>query len=114
MPETSPFRRRISTSDHGSDIVDSVKQYARQETLEPMKGAARWVAVGSIAALSLGISIVFLTMAVLRLSQDLGGTVLDGSWSFVHYFITLAVVAVLVALSFSRISQRSLAKGRTS
>ena len=114
MPETSPFRRRISTSDQVSDIVDSVKQYARQETLEPMKGAARWVAVGSIAALSLGISIVFLTMAVLRLSQDLGGTVLDGSWSFVHYFITLAVVAVLVALSFSRISHRSLAKGRTS
>ena len=114
MPETSPFRRRISTSDQVSDIVYSVKQYARQETLEPMKGAARWVAVGSIAALSLGISIVFLTMAVLRLSQDLGGTVLDGSWSFVHYFITLAVVAVLVALSFSRISQRSLAKGRTS
>lgn len=114
MPETSPFRRRVSTSDQVSDIVDSVKLYARQETLEPMKGAARWVAVGSIAALSLGISIVFLTMAVLRLSQDLGGNVLDGSWSFVHYFITLAVVAVLVALSFSRISQRSLAKGKTS
>ncbi len=114
MPETSPFRRRISTSDQVSDIVDSVKLYARQETLEPMKGAARWVAVGSIAALSLGISIVFLTMAVLRLSQYLGGNVLDGSWSFVHYFITLAVVAVLVALSFSRISQRSLAKGKTS
>lgn len=114
MAETSRFRRRISTSDQVSDIVDSVKQYARQETIEPMKGAARWVAVGTIAALSLGISIVFLTLAVLRLSQDLGGNTLDGSWSFVHYFITLAVVAVLVALSFSRISQRTLAKGTAS
>jgi hypothetical protein len=50
-------------------------------------------------------------LAVLRLSQDLGGTALDGSWSFVHYLITLVIVSALVGASFSRISQRSLAKG---
>jgi hypothetical protein len=92
------------------DLVDTVKQYARQETLEPLKGAIRWVAVGSVAALSLGLALVFAALGVLRLSQDLGGTVLDGSWSFAHYFITLCVVAVLVAVTFSRVSQRSLAK----
>ena len=108
---TSRFRRRTAPSDQVTDLVESVKQYARQETIEPLKGAARWVAVGSVAALSLGLAMVFLALAVLRLSQDLGGTVLDGSWSFVHYLITLIVVGVLVAVSFSRISQRSLAKG---
>ena len=108
---TSRFRRRTAPSDQVTDLVESVKQYARQETVEPLKGAARWVAIGSLAALSLGLAMVFLALAVLRLSQDLGGTALDGSWSFVHYLITLIVVGVLVALSFSRISQRSLAKG---
>lgn len=108
---TSRFRRRVAPTDQVTDLVESVKQYARQETVEPLKGAARWVAVGSLAALSLGLAMVFLALAVLRLSQDLGGTVLDGSWSFVHYLITLLVVSGLVALSFSRISQRSLAKG---
>jgi hypothetical protein len=108
---TSRFRRRTAPSDQVTDLVESVKQYARQETVEPLKGAARWVAVGSLAALSLGLAMVFLALAVLRLSQDLGGTALDGSWSFIHYLITLIVVGVLVALSFSRISQRSLAKG---
>lgn len=108
---TSRFRRRATPSDQVTDIVDSVKAYARQETLEPLKGAARWVAVGTVAAVSLGLAMVFLSLAVLRLSQDLGGTELDGAWSFVHYLITLVVVSVLVALSFSRISQRSLAKG---
>jgi len=49
-------------------------------------------------------------MGVLRLSQDLGGTTLDGSWSFIHYFITLCVVAALVVITFSRVSRRSLAK----
>jgi hypothetical protein len=108
---TSRFRRRPTPSDHVTDIVDSVKAYARQETIEPLKGAARWVAVGTLAAVCLGLAMVFLALAVLRLSQDLGGTALDGSWSFVHYLITLVIVSALVAASFSRISQRSLAKG---
>lgn len=108
---TSRFRRRPAPTDQVTDLVDSVKQYARQETIEPLKGAARWVAVGSLAALSLGLAMVFLALAVLRLSQDLGGTTLDGSWSFVHYLITFVVVSILVAVSFSRISKKSLAKG---
>ncbi|CAB5050408.1 MAG: hypothetical protein F2930_04780 [Actinobacteria bacterium] len=66
--------------------------------------------VGSIAALALGLSMIFAALGVLRLSQDIGGTSLDGSWSFVHYFITVCVVAVLVSITFSRVSQRSLAK----
>lgn len=96
--------------DKVGDLFDSVKQYARQETLEPIKGAIRWVGVGSLAALSLGLALVFSALGILRLSQDLGGTVLDGSWSFLHYFITLCVVAILVAITFSRVSRRSLAK----
>ena len=96
--------------DQVGDLAASVKQYARQETLEPIKGAIRWVGVGSTAAVSLGLALVFTALGVLRLSQDFGGTVLDGSWSFLHYFITLIVVAALVAISFSRVSRRSLAK----
>lgn len=108
---SSPFRRRLTPTDQVTDLVDSVKTYARQETLGPLKGAARWVAVGTLAATSLGLAMVFLAMAVLRLSQDLGGKALDGSWSFVHYLIAFIVVSLLVLLSYSRISQRSLAKG---
>jgi hypothetical protein len=111
MVKPPPFRKRLTPTDLVTDLVDSVKAYARQETLGPLKGAARWVAVGTAAATSLGLAMVFLAMGVLRLSQDLGGTALDGSWSFLHYFFTLFIVSLLVWLSFSRISQRSLAKG---
>ena len=48
--------------DQVGDLVESVKQYARQETLEPIKGAIRWVAVGSVAALCLGMALVFATL----------------------------------------------------
>jgi cytochrome c biogenesis protein CcdA len=92
------------------ELFTSVKEYARQETLEPLRGAVRWVGVGSVAALSLGIALVFVSLGILRFSQDMGGTVLDGSWSFVHYFVTLCIVAILVVFTFSRVSQRSLSK----
>ena len=92
------------------ELFASVKYYARQETLEPLRGAARWVGVGSIAALSLGLALLYVSLAILRFSQDMGGSVLDGSWSFVHYFITLFVVAIVVAITFSRVSRRSLSK----
>ncbi|MEY4633162.1 MAG: hypothetical protein RLZ18_534 [Actinomycetota bacterium] len=112
MSDASPlFRRKTSATDQVTDLVDSVKAYAQQETLGPLKGAVRWLAMGSLAALSLGLAMVFGAMAVLRLSQDLGGTALDGSWSFIHYFITLIIMSMLVWLTFSRISKRSLAKG---
>lgn len=107
----SPFSSSSPVTDPVSDLVDSVRQYARQETVDPIKGAARWVAVGTVAASSLGLALVFFTLAVLRLSQDLGGDTLDGSWSFVHYLIAFVVVSAGVALSVSRIQKTSLKKG---
>lgn len=104
-------RRRPSAGGQVNDIVDSVKAYARQETIEPLKGAGRWIAVGSLGALSLGLSTVFLALGILRLSQDLGGATLDGAWSFSHYIVTLVVVSILVATAFSRVKKSSLAKG---
>lgn len=110
MAASTPSSPRES-NDPAIDLVRTVKSYALQETVDPLRGAARWVAVGMIAALSLGLSLVFLTMAVLRLSQDLGGDRLDGSWSFVHYLISLAVVASIVIFTVSRINKPSLEKG---
>lgn len=104
-------RRSHGAQDPFVDLVDSVKTYAKQETLEPIRGAARWVLVGTLASVSLGLALVFFALAVLRFSQDMGGETLDGSWSFVHYLITLIVVSVFIAVSVSRIQQRSLSRG---
>lgn len=94
-----------------ADVVETVKEYARQETVEPIRGAARWVAVGTVASLCLGVAMLYAALAVLRLSQDLGGSVLDGSWSFLHYLVTAVVLAVLVKVTISRIGRTSLARG---
>lgn len=104
----------MSGVDRVSDIVDTVKRYARQETVGPIRGAARWVAVGTVASLSLGIAMLYSALGVLRMSQDLGGGALDGAWSFVHYLITAVVLAALAGVAFSRIGRNSLAKGDAS
>lgn len=112
MDETRPDpTRTMSSADRVADVVETVKQYARQETVEPIRGAARWVGVGTVASLCLGISMLYAALAVLRASQDLGGTALDGAWSFVHYLVTVVVLAVLVWVAVSRIGRTSLAKG---
>jgi hypothetical protein len=102
--------RRRKAPDHVTDLVDCVKQYAKQETIDPIRGAARWVAVGTIASVSLGLALTFFALAILRLSQYLGGETLAASWSFLHYLITFVVVSVFVAVSLSRVQQRSLSK----
>ncbi len=105
----SPWSR--NSVDPVVDLVDSVKQYAKQETVDPIRGAARWVAVGTLASVSLGLALVFFALAILRLIQDVGATALDGAWSFVPYIITLVVVMACVGVSVSRIQQRSLSRG---
>lgn len=97
--------------DPAVDLVRTVKTYAIQETVQPIRGAARWVALGLLAAVSLGLAMVFFAMAVLRLSQDLGGRTMAGTWSFVHYLITLVVVLACVGIAVSRINKPSLERG---
>lgn len=107
----APIRRQTS-GDRVGELIEDVKAYARQETVDPIRGAARWVAAGTAGAMFLGLSVVFLSMGVLRLTQSVAGDTLDGSWSFVPYVVTVVVLAVVVAFTFSRVSQRSLRKGQ--
>ncbi len=100
-----------TTSDHVSDVVDSVKQYARQETIEPLRGALRWLAFGITGALAIGLGLVLVVMGVLRLSQDLLSSQLSGAWSFVHYAIAAVFSLVVVILALSRVQKKSLNKG---
>ena len=107
LPASSP---RESSTDRVADLVDSVKAYAVQETVGPIKGAGRWLAYGTLASLSLGMSVVMLGLGSLRLSQNVGGTALDGAWSFVHYLVAAVVLSAAVWAAISRISKTSLAK----
>jgi hypothetical protein len=98
------------------ETYELVRDYAKQEAVEPLKGAGRWLAFGLIAGFFMSVGIVILLLAVLRLSQDL---ILYTWWpdqadglSFVPYVVTLVVGVVTSGVVWSRVSVFELNRGR--
>lgn len=86
-----------------TELWDLVRAYAKQETLEPIKGIKRFVAFGLAGSLLLGIGVILLTLAVLRALQNETGSVFDGGWSFVPYILTLVVCAGVIGVALKAI-----------
>lgn len=92
-----------------SDVVDLVKEYAKQETLGPLKGAGRWLAMGSAGATFLGLGLVLVLLGILRLLQT-EITVFDGGFSWVPYVIVLVLCLGLGWIAWSRVKKATLGK----
>lgn len=80
------------------------KDYARQETLDPLKGVGRYLAYGFAGAVLCSIGVVLLLLSLLRALQD--HTTLTGQLSWLQYLIVLAAGVVLIGLAVSRIRKR--------
>lgn len=102
------------------ELQELVVAYAKQETLDPLKGMARYVGFGLAGAVLTGLGVSFLSMAALRGMQSNRGWLVNGNWSWVPY---LSVVIALVLLAsgiwvtkakMSRRPQRSGQGGRSS
>lgn len=98
------------------ETYELVRDYAKQETVGPLKGAGRWLAFGLLAAFFMSVGIVILLLAVLRLTQDL---ILHVWWpeqadglSFLPYVVTLLVGLVTSGVVWSRVSVFELNRGR--
>jgi len=95
------------------EVVDSVKQYALQETVGPIKNAGRWLGFGVAAAFALGIGLSIVLLGVLRLIQTEWDRVARGSLSWIPYLITLIVAGIIMWITVSRINKSSLDKEPT-
>ena len=97
------------------ETYELVRDYAKQETLDPLRGAGRWLGVGLIAGFLMSLGIVIVLVGVLRLSQDL----LLHTWfvdqadglSFVPYLFTLVVGIAVSAIVWSRVNIFELNRG---
>jgi hypothetical protein len=81
------------------------KDYARQETVDPLKGIGRYLVYGAAGAVLIGFGVVLLMLAGLRALQTQTGSALDGNLSWLPYVIVLVVAAGLAALAASRITK---------
>lgn len=89
-----------------TDLWDLVRAYAKQETIEPIKGIGRFVAFGLAGSLLLGVGAVLLALAVLRALQSETGSALDGGWSFAPYLLTLAVCAGVIGAAVAAMRRK--------
>jgi hypothetical protein len=93
-----------------SELVDLVKGYAVQETVEPLKRLGRYVGLGVAGSLFISIGLVELAMAMLRALQSQTGDAFDGGWSFVPYFLVTLACLLVAGLAVSRTRVRREAR----
>ena len=91
-----------------ADQFELIKNYARQETLDPLKGAGRWVGMGLLGSVLIVIGGVSTTIALLRLLQEETGTNFTGNLSWLPYLITMAALIVVMILLGLRIRKKTL------
>lgn len=91
------------------EVVELVRDYAKQETLGPLKGAGRWLLLGGIGSLFLGLGTLIVMIALLRLLQT-EVTAFEGAFSWVPYGIVIVASLGCTALAVSRIRKASLGK----
>jgi hypothetical protein len=94
----------------GQDVWQLVVDYAKQETVEPLKGLQRWIGAGAGGSLLIATGVSLVLLAALRALQTETGTTFTGNWSWVPYLIVLAGAAAVAGLSFWAIKAK---KGKT-
>jgi len=85
-------------------VVELVKTYALQQTIDPIKGAGRWIGYAAAGALLLGAGLSLLLLGLLRLIQTEWTWAATGSWSWISYLVVLLVGAGVIAIAVWRIS----------
>lgn len=94
-----------------ADTVQFVKDYARQETLGPLKGAGRWILLGLVGALGIGLGTALLALGLLRLVQTEWPGTFGGRWSgLLPYLFALLLCLLVAGLAFARINKQPLGK----
>ena len=94
----------------GGDFFQLVVDYAKQETLGPLKGLARFVAFGVVGSVALTAGTVLLLLAALRALQTETGSSFTGKLSWLPYVITAAAAVAVMALAAWRIAKGPAAK----
>jgi hypothetical protein len=92
-------RSRSGESDPSRDLAELIVAYLKQETIGPGKSLLRWVRYGVVGSLLISVGIGLVLLGILRFLQEGVGGALSGSSSWLQYFITLIVAAIIGAVS---------------
>ncbi len=94
----------------GSEALQLVIDYVKQETLTPLKGLGRFMVFGVAGSVALAIGLVILAVGFLRFLQGETGSTFTGNLSWIPYLICTVVVVGVAAVAVMAISKGN---GRT-
>ena len=90
-------------------VINELKEltitYAKQETIDPLKQAGRFVGYGVGGSFLLGIGLAMLGLAGLRALQTETGSTFTGNWSWAPYLLTAVVLAAFAYVSIKQIAK---------
>jgi hypothetical protein len=89
----------------GSDALQLVVDYIKQETLTPLKGLGRFLLFGILGSLALCVGLVVLLLALLRALQTEAGSTFSGNLDWLPYVIVCVAALGVIALSAWRITK---------
>ena len=84
-----------------------IRDYVKQETLDPLRGVGRWLAWGIIGAVALIFGAVVGLIGLLRLLQAEIFSQLNG-FTWIPYLIVVVAGVAMIWLSLTRIQRPSL------
>lgn len=103
--KTLPWRKFLKASSIRSDVEEiralAIK-YIKEETVQPIKELGRFVAYGTIGSIFVGFGTTLLLLGALRFLQE-QFKVLDGSLSWLPYFIVVALAGSVIGITAWRI-----------
>lgn len=88
-----------------------LRDYGKQETLEPLRGLGRYLGFGIVGSVLIALGVLLLLLGLLRMVQAQYPDVFDGSWEFAPYvfgFVGCLVVMGLAAFRISREPKRKV------
>ncbi len=86
-----------------NEVVNLVKAYAMQETVEPLKPIGKFVAFGAAGGILMGLGILLMSLAMLRGIQTID--FFDGNFSLLAYLAVGLTVLAIAGLLASRIKK---------
>ena len=92
------------------ELKELVVAYAKQETVDPLKGLGRYVGFGVAGAVLIGTGIAFIAVGALRALQTQTGPHLTGHLTFLPYVIVIVGLFLMAGLVWMARGKRKKAK----
>ncbi len=99
QPQTAKDAEVKSLPEVLGELKELTISYAKQETIDSIKGLGRFIAFGVGGSVLIGVGVILLALAGLRALQTETSTTFTGNWSWAPYVFALAILLALAGLA---------------